>query len=921
MLNYGHVTAFVDTLIESFEAHSDEKTREEYYLLLQLMYDNFVELRASIPFRLALLKGLADESPDISKAMFAFWDAPSRLDAVPLERLKKLVADLYASEVERHWVRYASVLLLKLSERSHTYEGKLLSDLEKAEFKDISIDSSYAYRPQAMTPLFSPDSQFGSSDFLSYSASQDGDIGAVFSQSSDSDSATRRIAGGGGAFKATQQPMFQQTQSAAPGGTFDVSAASQYGYSQNIQMKTFQAVTFTMGTSSATQSSDGSTFKKPGLPARRPANAVQISATQGDAMDVDDPSGGGSSQSDINSVTVWKRFMKTPQGAHNPSYFFARQHLKKMKMDQNIQRERARQRLHQVTLFRKYRQGELPDTAALTPKSFIEPLMALTARDDILARLFLSHLFQKISSGRFEEMRGPLQRMLDETPSSSTAFIYWLLRVLYDSFDSEDDAGKSAMWNPLLLGTAALKSINFHMGAMTIEKQILLAQQQKVRPSTAKRKAAGDVPAGPANTVEAWLQLSKIFKSLVDDDVVLSIYSKNLSSLQETKAALEKELVGKFDEALAVYEKVLGNIDRSGKAGLSPTELELLEDSRLDCMAKLTDWNNVFQNAAAELGQNPVATVWKKGRDRDVYLYAYLHSALMVKEQRDDAYKFVDKSLASSSEAKDILERDHVADLAFMYLVRDDLGKARYYITKAYNDFMREWSSLPEISTQGRQSKLLRLQRLVEMEEMLEFVSHEWSFSNIKHLRNLTKAWRKRDPSLRDSVVHWDDISSQRDTMLYKIRDHFSSLKKDAKAQSRVSNDDLAQDLMAAKIDFSRMVARGALKQGNFNVCDKALKKAQRVAKSAKSKNEAWDLNEYDTDHYIIKSFLLQAREKSDVGQVASIYSRLMNWIQAKENSPYIVENFQNRRKFTVLASQTRAEIYALSREHPGTSF
>eukprot|EP01122_Echinamoeba_exundans_P009334 TRINITY_DN3272_c0_g4_i1.p1 TRINITY_DN3272_c0_g4~~TRINITY_DN3272_c0_g4_i1.p1 ORF type:complete len:1129 (-),score=263.25 TRINITY_DN3272_c0_g4_i1:1424-4744(-) len=334
-------------------------------------------------------------------------------------------------------------------------------------------------------------------------------------------------------------------------------------------------------------------------------------------------------------------------------------------------------------------------------------------------------------------------------------------------------------------------------------------------------------------------------------------------------------------------------------------------------MAKLTDWNNVFQNAAAELGPNPVATVWKKGRDRDVYLYAYLHSALVVKEQRDDAFKFVDKSLTASAEAKDILERDHAPDLAFMYLIRDDLGKARYYITKAYHDFMREWASLPEISTQGRQSKLLRLQRLVEMEEMLDFVSHEWSFSNIKHLKTLTKAWRKRDPSLRDSVVHWDDVSSQRDTMLYKIRDHFSSLKKDAKQQSRVTNEELGQELMVAKVDFARMVARGALKQGNFNVCDKALKKAQRVTKSAKTKNEGWELNEYDTDHYVIKSFLRQAQEKSDVAAVASIYARLMNWIQSKENSAYIVDNFQNRRKFIVLASQTRAEMYALSREHP----
>lgn len=213
VLSFGNVSTFVDTLIESFEAHTDERTREEYYLLLQLLYDNFAELRSNANFRLALLKGLADESPDISRAMYTFWDSPSRLDGAPLERVKKLLADLYAPEVERHWVRYATVLLLKLCERSDLYEAKLLNDLEKVDFKEISIDATYNYRPQAMTPLFSPDSQSG--DFMSFSASQDADIMEAFSQGGDSESASRRVAGGGGQFRATQQPLFQQTQSVA----------------------------------------------------------------------------------------------------------------------------------------------------------------------------------------------------------------------------------------------------------------------------------------------------------------------------------------------------------------------------------------------------------------------------------------------------------------------------------------------------------------------------------------------------------------------------------------------------------------------------------------------------------------------------------------------------------------------------------
>lgn len=618
------------------------------------------------------------------------------------------------------------------------------------------------------------------------------------------------------------------------------------------------------------------------------------------------------------SVTVWKRFMKTPQGVHTPSYYFARNHLKKMKMQQSMQRERARQRLHQVTLYRKYRQGELPDTISITARSFVEPLMALSTRDDLISRLFLAHLFREVVAGKFEDMRGSIQRMLQETNSSSTAFVYWLLRVLFDSFDSGDDAGKSLMWDAQFLGNAALKSINFHMGAMTIEKQVLLSQDRAVRAPSAKRKAAGEDPVSlTSSSLESWLQLSKIYKSLADEDVVLSIYTKSLSSLDETKKALERELVGQFEDALALYESAYRKIDAK-QVKLSATESELLEDSRLECMAKMSDWNAIHQNAAAELGDRPVQSLWKRERDRDIYLYAFLHSALMVKENRDIAKEFVDQSLLLSAESKDVLERDFPADLAFLSLDRDDLGKARYYVTKAYHEFMREWSSLPQIATQGRQAKLLRLQRLVEIEEVLDFVSHEYSFTDIKHLERLLKSWDRRDPNVRDSIVHWDDISTQRDQMVFKIRDHFITMKNDAKTKNqRIESSVLIKTLYSAKVAFSLMMARGALGQFNFKVCDKALKKAQRAANQA-AKDASSDVTTYETDHLILKSFLLQARQLSGADAIPR-YAKLVTWIHVKEQQSSLKEDLASRRRFMILASQAKTELYNLARDHAET--
>lgn len=200
-----------------------------------------------------------------------------------------------------------------------------------------------------------------------------------------------------------------------------------------------------------------------------------------------------------------KRFSKTPQ-AQAQTYFFQQRALRKRKLEETIAREQHRKRFHQVTIFRQYRQGELPDVASITVKSLVEPLTALAWRDDLLSRYLLTCLVQSIASDKSTEVIAHVRDLMDSSSYDllafyfflkniplifrscrciSTPFIYWLLRVIYDAESPVSIA-------PKLVGRVSLQSYNYHMGVLLLEKQIIELTE---RSQTSAGRRRGKVPA------------------------------------------------------------------------------------------------------------------------------------------------------------------------------------------------------------------------------------------------------------------------------------------------------------------------------------------------------------------------------------------------------------------------------------------
>jgi hypothetical protein len=157
----------------------------------------------------------------------------------------------------------------------------------------------------------------------------------------------------------------------------------------------------------------------------------------------------------------------------------------------------------------------------------------------------------------------------------------------------------------------------------------------------------------------------------------------------------------------------------------SNQEVDLWENGRLECLVRLTKWDDLLHNTLAEIDDDPMK-LWEQ-KYRDPYLDFFIKSSTKVKDGMHKLFQFVTQSDEQETvkERADIrrehLERFYAPELAYMWLFRQDIGRAEHQVVRTYQSFVAEWSTLPQIARAGRLMKLQILQKAFEIEELVEF--------------------------------------------------------------------------------------------------------------------------------------------------------------------------------------------------------
>eukprot|EP00731_Ephydatia_muelleri_P028749 Em0020g393a len=753
-------------LITAFGSHGSLECRVAMYDILIWIYNHYFshspddgegmddggsnkkELLAAV--RDQLLQGLADDAESIRLKMFDFWNQESRLASDTLGRLTQLLAVLYSTSTERYFLHNSTNLLLELTSRSPDFTRSIFDQpLSECKFQDKSIDLSWQQRHLQMTPLFA-----------ATLASQTG--------MTQQDEAVPEPAEGGG-IRATQQAglAFTPTQEAG-------------GYTWMAPSAQTQGASFTVGSvgtsqdsSEAQQQSSSLLFRMPKNPLRRTLKPVEEGFGQATLKAYDSLPTDPQEAQRTEMLKLKRRFVRD---RNITSAFFAKTEAKK-KILREEQRHRQRAaRDSKVVMYRKYREGELPDIQ-IKHAEIIRPFQALAQKDTSLARMLFASLYEAIfkqlesivTERDAEAIVTAVCEGLDAVLKSSSQFYPPLIGSLEDVCFSV----KQLSIDSSAAATASLMSKQEPIGIMLLEKQISGSPGDTEAPSA--KRAKGNVPSAATVT---WVELARLYKSLGDFDVLHGIFSSRVGTKSITKEAMEAEERADYAEAVRQYKDAIG-CDSWSDGPPMQVEEDLWEDSLLQCCNSLTEWGDLEKAAIVNIDDSNPPCLDKIWEDT-YYLEHNLPYIMRAKLKlacggaNDDRFNaFLDKAL-ESPERRGLLHSRYPTELTLYHILKDDLDKARYFAGACVQSFLQEWPNLSMLLEKSRAAYLKQLQALAEMREYLDFMSSTKNFESVGPVEQLLSRWRSTFPHPKlDPISVWDDVVTNRCMMMRKMMQRF----------------------------------------------------------------------------------------------------------------------------------------------------
>ncbi|WAQ95922.1 PRKDC-like protein [Mya arenaria] len=366
----------------------------------------------------------------------------------------------------------------------------------------------------------------------------------------------------------------------------------------------------------------------------------------------DEPDGG----SDIYRLK--RRFLKD---AEQTRVFFAKRQTRLKEMREIAHQEQQARRESQVTMYRKYRSGDLPDIQ-IKFSYIIAPLQALAHRDSTIAKLLFSGIFEAIFANMEDvkteremgEVIGQIGTSLDNVLTQSTVYFppfvgCVLVRDILYKLRSSLKVEMSS------IGSSALASHLEPLGIALVEE--LLITQEPIEP----RMVSKDV--------EIWIELSRLYKSTGGYDVLLGIFSGKIGTQPITRQAMEAEARGDYHTARKLYDEAMNCTDWDGE-GPKEAEIDLWEDCRMQ-----------------EL-RSKLMLLLQKEHFLPYMMRSKVKLLLQGDERQQPLLDFMDASM-KVPEHKLVLENEYSQELALMYLWQEDYDRARHYCNTTLDAFLQ----------------------------------------------------------------------------------------------------------------------------------------------------------------------------------------------------------------------------------------
>uniref|UniRef100_A0A2K6EWI3 DNA-dependent protein kinase catalytic subunit n=1 Tax=Propithecus coquereli TaxID=379532 RepID=A0A2K6EWI3_PROCO len=815
--------------VVEFVSHPSTTCREQMYNILMWTHDNYRDPESQTDddsqeiFKLAkevLIQGLVDENPGLQLIIRNFWSHETRLPSNALDRLLALNS-LYSPKIEVHFLSLATNFLLEMTSMSPDYPNPMFEHpLSECEFQEYTIDSDWRFRSTVLTPMFV---ETQASQSTLQTRTQEGSL-----------SARQPMAG---QIRATQQQCdFTLTQTADGRSSFNWLTGSSID----------PLVDYTVSSSDSLSSSLLFAHKRSEKSQRAPLKSVgpdfgkKRLGLPGD--EVDNKVKGTDSRAEI--LRLRRRFLKDQEKL---SLIYARKGLAEQKREKEMKSELKMKQDAQVILYRSYRHGDLPDIQ-IKHSSLVAPLQAVAQRDPLIAKQLFSGLFSGIlkEMDRFKtasEKNSITQKLLqDFNHFLNTTFSFFPPFV---SCIQEISCQHAALLSlePAVASAGCLASLQQPVGIRLLEEALL-----HLLPAEPPAKRVRGKSHHPPDVVR-WMELAKLYRSIGEYDVLRGIFSSEIGTKQITQSALLAEARSDYSEAAKQYNEAL---NKQEWVDGEPTEAEkdFWELASLDCYNHLAEWKSLEYCSTANVdSENPLDLnkMWSEPFYQETYLPYMVRSKLklLLRGEGDQSLlTFVDEAMRSELR-KALVELQYSQELSLLYVLQDDMGRAKYYIEQGIQAFMQNYSSIDALLHRSRLTKLQSIQALTEIQEFISFISKQGNLSSQVPLKRLLKTWTNRYPDAKmDPMNIWDDIITNRCFFLSKIEEKLPALPDDP--SMNVDGDGDARDgrdapeqeesvsslIRSCKFSMKMEMVESARKQNNFSLAMKLLKELYKESKT-----------------------------------------------------------------------------------------
>ncbi|CAL4096451.1 unnamed protein product, partial [Meganyctiphanes norvegica] len=855
--------------VTTFSNHHAPSCRELMYDILVWTLDNYSNHgtpeghQLEKQSRSVLLCAVKEEDMALRQTVLNYWIQDCQ--DLPLhERLVHILEKLYSSESESSFLQTASYILLEATRHSPDYQRPIYHQpLTECKFREMRVSTAWQARHASMVPLFAmtQSSQDSSSNITALiSLTQGTEIGQE----------------GLPQIQATQDNVFSMTQQ--PGSTynwvtestFDTSHADmEYEATHTKTQGAAGGLLFTVGVGG---SRDMNAFKKPGIGRSK--------------MKAPDEVDSANNRSDlIQSRLVRRRFVRN-QDKEKEKLFHVRQEVKRVDLKQKLEVERHRRREAQVTMYRQYRVGELPDIQ-ISHRAVIAPLQALAQGDSKMAHFLFVALVQgvveslSLSAREEEEWKDNLHKslvgILEKTSLSSAQLLSAVLQLM---INNDFTANANTLAKVCVAGQVEA------LGILVLERKVLLDKKGTITQLPPRKKKRGDdIPLG--DDINLKLSLAEMYKSLSMWEVVLGLVKTCLGDTEsDTRCALEAQAANNPVLAFKHYREALQSEENSS------AERQILSEWYSSCAAQLGQWGELEKYMHdnilnTENGAIDLTHIWHTDHFSEQALSWLVHSKLMqILEGKDGdggLCAFIDNSLKDPAQ-RFYLESILPVQLAVLSLHQNNTPMTKAYLKQASSQSLQQLSQYSLLTPRPLITTLRNLQLLTEMQNYVNMETYltgddEFCHRYLSRAKRLSQNWQQQKPSQYDAPVFTQCLAQYRDLYSHLMMQQIRKYEEDEETTKFIGT---------CRRETQQAVVEVALNNSNHLLAFAHLKKLKAIESSVSSEFSTANFYFLMTSATILRAKVMPEKRLKYLIEAWAKYLGEVNNLDILENDPKV---------------------------------